>query len=120
VNDKKNSRPSRDAFYYALVYPGIGHFLLGRPVFGLIFAALATAFAVLFFIEFWAQIRLFMQQASAAIGDANAPLPEVHYGRMLGGMFIWILCLTGVYAVSLVDVWRRVKPRPPPVPPLPL
>ncbi len=112
-NDKTKRRQSKDAFYYALVYPGIGHFLLRRFVTGILLAVLATGFVALFFYEFWVQIRLFLREASEAIRDVNAPLPEVHYGRML----IWILGLTLVYAISLADVWLRVKPPPPP--PLP-
>ena len=111
----KKRRPSKDAFYYALVYPGIGHFLLRRFASGFLFAALATGFVALFFNEFWVQIRLFVREASEAVRNSNAPLPQVHYGRML----FWLLGLTLVYAISLADVWLRIKPRPSPPPPLP-
>lgn len=105
-----------DPFYFALVYPGIGHFLLRRPLSGLFFVAVSTGFTGLFFYEFWIQIRLFIRQAASALHDSTTPLPAFHYGRLS----LWLLGLILIYTWSLVDVWVRMKSRaatPPPVPP---
>lgn len=108
-------RRSQDAFYYTLVYPGVGHFILRRFGWGFFYSGVASGCVLLFFFEFWIQIRLFMRAAADALRDTRAPLPDIHYGRLT----IWLLGLAAVYAVSLLDIRRRLKAQatPPPLPP---
>ncbi len=104
-------RDPRGPFFESMVFPGVGHFRLRRPLLGSLFAGLALLCLALFFAEFWVQIRLFLRQAAEALRDPQAPLPAPRWSRL----FAALAGLTLVYAASLLDIRRRLQ-APPPVP----
>ena len=94
--------------YSALVYPGSGQFMMGRPVMGLAFAAcftIALAVFLVFFVRYLRDAVEFLRICWSGRYSGTEAAPSL---RPLLMPFVYLLL---VYLANLYDViWRLYRP----------